>query len=80
MSKVEFIVWVSGLSGNPKIKIPYTCTQLAGEVHGLCSQPLPHQLFSHSPKNRHKVLDRFWLFRPNWRGFINVEAKGVMGT
>lgn len=38
----QLIVGVAGLGGDAQVKEADPSLQLAGEVHSLCSQPLPH--------------------------------------
>lgn len=64
--KEELVVGVSGFGGYAEVKEADASLQLAGEVHGLCRQPLPHQLLGHSAKHRDKVLHCLRLLRPNW--------------
>lgn len=66
MCKVELVVGVSGFGGYAEVKEADARLQLAGEVHGLCRQPLPHQLLGHCAKHRDKVLHGLRLLRPNW--------------
>lgn len=78
--KEELVVGVSGFGGYTEVKEADACFQLAGEVHGLRSQPFSHQLLGDSAKHRHKVLHRLRLLRPYGGGLINVETEGVVGT
>lgn len=80
VGEVELVVGVAWLGGDAQVEEADAGVQLAAEVHGLCGQPLAHQLLGHRAKHRDKVLHCLWLLWTHWRGFINVETKGIMGT
>lgn len=38
----QLVLWVAGLGRDAQVEEAYPSLQLAGEVHGLRGQPLPH--------------------------------------
>lgn len=61
--EVELVVGVSGFGGYAEVEEADARFQLAGEVHGLRSQPFSHQLLGDGAKHGHKVLHRLGLLR-----------------